>query len=446
MAEDAGSKKTDPSDAEPSDAAPSDADPSDAEPSDAEPSDAAPSDAEPSDAAPPKKRRKGRRRLGYGAASLPVLLLVGWFAVHNIPGFGPLVADTLRAMFGNEFVAWLEDTAYGVEDWILRKTKGDAPAEAMWEVPPSAATTTPPPITSSSAEVDAGPPPLQLANLAPMYDNIATKGDGVWVPLVDPRKVDDRVRILKTFLHPDKNRSWSVVAIMAMKLDSVDLHPVAGRFEPKSKSKEAKAYERKAVIPAEHHDVMIAAFNGGYKSTHGEYGMKVDGVTLTPPRALCCVIAKMKDGSMLIRDWDKVKEREPDMVWWRQTPICMYDEGKPHPALAMPKIGWGASSVSGTTVIRRSAMGLNENRTMLYVAIGDHVTGKALAEAMHHAGAHYIAQLDVNFSYPKFLTYQTGADGKLEPVPLTKNFEYEPDQYIGSRSHRDFFYLTRKSP
>ena len=390
-----------------------------------------------------KPRRSWRRRLGIAALSLPVLLLAGWFAVHHIPGFGPLVADSLRAVFGNAFVAWLEDTAYGVEDWLYRKTKADEPAKAMWDVPEKD------PRPPSSASADGGAPAapsFTLAELAPMFDNVATRGDGVWVPLVDPRKPDDRVRILKTFLHPDSNRSWAVVAVLAVDLSAVDLHAVAGRHEPESRTKEAKAYQRKAVIPPEDYDRLIAAFNGGYKATHGDYGMKIDGVTLTPPRSLCCVVAKMKDGGLLIRDWDAVKEREPEMEWWRQTPICMYDDGVPHPALSMSKLGWGASSVSGTTVIRRSAIGLSKDGRLLLVGIGDHVTGKSIAEAMHHAGAHSIAQLDVNFSYPKFLTYDYVGPGskELKPVPLTDNFEFEPDQYVGGRSQRDFFYLTRR--
>jgi hypothetical protein len=280
-----------------------------------------------------------------------------------------------------------------------------------------------------------------------MYENIATKGDGVWLPLVDPRRPDDRVRVLKTFLHPDANRSWAVVAIIAADLSSVDLHAVAGRHEPESKTKEAAAYERKAKVPDEHFDALIAAFNGGYKSTHGDYGMKIDGVVLQPPRALCCVVAKLSDGSLLIRDWDAVKEREPEMVWWRQAPICMVEGGKPHPALSMPKMGWGASSVSGTTVIRRSAIGLNEAGNILYVGIGDHVTAKAIAEALLHAGAAHVAQLDVNFSYPKLFTYEYAEPGdktRLKPVPLTSGFEYTEGQYVHDRSSRDFFYITRK--
>jgi hypothetical protein len=387
---------------------------------------------------PPKKKGRWRRRLAIVAALIPLMGVGGWLAVHHVPGVGPWVANTLRSLFGNEFVAWLEDTVYGVEDWVNHRTKADEPPKAFWEVPPEAAA----PTATAPPEPDA-PPPFTLAKIGPMHENLATAGDGVWLPLVDPRKPDDRVRALKTFVHPDKGRSWSIVAIVAVDLGQVDLHAMAGRHEPESKTKEAKDYERKAVIPPEHHDALIAAFNGGYKSTHGDYGMKIDGVTLVPPRNLACTIAKMKDGSFLIDAWEKAKDREPEMEWLRQTPICMYDDGEPHPALAMDSMGWGASSVSKTTVIRRSALGLSQDGKILFIGIGDHVTGRAIAEALVHAGASDVAQLDVNFSFPKFVLYEQKDEG-LAAVPLTSNFEYEADQYVGTRSQRDFFYLARR--
>ncbi|MCA9622891.1 MAG: hypothetical protein KC731_27925 [Myxococcales bacterium] len=389
--------------------------------------------------APPRKR--WGRRLGIGCGGFVALMLVLWIAAHKVPGFGEFGADTLRAVFGNAFVARLEDIAYGIQDWLMRGTRSDAPPEEMWEVPPSATAVVAAPSASAAPEI----PAFTLAPLAPMFENLATEGDGVWLPLIDPRKPDDRVRILKTFLHPDKQRSWAVVAILALDLSSLDIHAVAGKYEPKSVTPEAKKYERPAKVPDSAFDDLVAAFNGGYKSTHGDYGMMVDGVVLQPGRPLACVVARMKDGRYLIRDWDAVKDRADDMLWWRQTPICMYDEGKPHPALSMPSMGWGASAVSGTTVIRRSAIGLNEAATIAFVGIGNHVTGKAIAEALHHAGAHAVAQLDVNFSYPKFLTYEKGEGGKLVPIPLTKNFEFSEGQYVHDKSQRDFFYVTRKA-
>jgi hypothetical protein len=408
-------------------------------------------DAEPlvdrsTDKATPDKRRKPRgkwkRRALYAAVATPVLGIAMWLAVHNIPGFGPWVADTLRSVFGKEFVAWLEDTVYGAEDWVNLKTRADEAPTAMWDVkapPPSI------PRASASASGKPPPPPFTLPPLAAMFDNAVTAGDGVWIPVIDPRKPDDQTRLLKTFVHPDKNRGWAVVAVVAVDLSAVELHAVPGRHEPERKSKEAKAYDKRAVVPESERDRLIAAFNGGYKSTHGDYGMKVDGIVFQPPRALCCVVARLNDGTYLVRDWDKVKEREPEMVWWRQTPICMFDEGTPHPALAMKKLGWGASSVSATTVIRRSAIGLNKERTVLFVGIGDAVTGHAMGTAMHHAGADSVSQLDVNFSFPKFLLYDVKEPGskELKAVPLTENFEFEPDQYVGNQSARDFFYLTR---
>jgi hypothetical protein len=391
------------------------------------------------------KRGKWLRRTLYALVGTVVLLVGMRIAVHEIPGFGPWVANTLRSMFGNEFVAWLEDTVYETEDWVNRQTKADDPPTAMWEVPEVPPSSIPAPSASTGAGKPP-PPPFELPKLPPMHENVVTKGDGVWVPVVDPRFPKDRTRLLKTFVHPDKTRSWAVVAVVAVDLSSVDLHAVPGRHEPERKTKEAKAYDKRAVVPERDREALIAAFNGGYKSTHGDYGMMVDGVVFQPPRALCCVVARLRDGSYLIRDWDKVKERRDEMVWWRQTPICMFDEGEPHPALAMKKLGWGAATVSGTTVIRRSAIGLNEDRTVLYVGIGDAVTGHAIGTAMNHAGAHYVSQLDVNFSFPKFVLYKYKEPGskELEAVALTENFEYEKDQYIGRQSGRDFFYLARK--
>ncbi len=389
--------------------------------------------------------RKWRRRVLYGGLAMPVLGISMWFAVHHIPGFGPLVADTLRGLFGNGFVAWLEDTVYETEDWVKTKMGANAAATAMWVVPENPPSSIPAPQALVAGAPSA--PPFTLQNLEPMYANVATQGDGVWVPVIDPRKPKDRTRMLKAFLHPDKNRSRAVLAVIAVDLSSVELHPVVGRHEPERKTKEARAYDKRAVVPEAHRDRLIAAFNGGYKSTHGDYGMKVAGIVFQPPRALCCVVARMNDGSYLIRDWDKIKEREPEMTWWRQTPICMYDQGEPHPALAMKKLGWGAATVSNTTVIRRSAIGLNEERTVLYVGIGDAVTGHAIGTAMHHAGAHYVSQLDVNFSFPKFVLYKNKSPDsqELEAVALTENFEFTKDQYVGNQSARDFFYLTRNA-
>jgi hypothetical protein len=409
-----------------------------------------PSSAEPA-ARPAPKRGRWKRRLLVTLAACPVLVLALWIAIHHVPGLGGMLADTARAILGNEAVARIEDFAYDVEDWILRRTRTGTGAKAPWEVPPPTSgaphPTAPPapPAAPASAAPATAVPAFHLSDVGPMHDAYATPGDGVWVPLRDPRRPDETPRMLKTFLHPDRQRSWAFVAVVAVDLAHVDLHAVAGRYEPEPKTEEAKRYERKAKVPVEHHTALLAAFNGGYKSTHGRYGMKIDGVVLAPPRPLACAVAKLDDGAVRIAPWEKLADDEPRMVWYRQTPICMYDDGKPHPGLSMSSLGWGASAVSGTTVIRRSAIGIDAAGRRLYVAIGDHLTGATIGHAVRHAGAASVAQLDVNFSYPKLVTFDhRPGTGELVAVPLTPGFELDEDQYVGRRAQRDFFYLTRK--
>jgi hypothetical protein len=208
----------------------------------------------------------------------------------------------------------------------------------------------------------------------------------------------------------------------------------------------AKSHPRPAVIPPAHHAELLAAFNGGFKTEHGHYGMQVDGVTLVAPREFSCTIAARRDGSVEIRPWKKIRDHEHDMLWWRQTPPCLYEKGKMHGSLWEEESrGWGAA-VGGEVVIRRSAIGLDESGRVLFVAIANFSTARAIADAMKHAGAVDIAQLDVNWTFPKFLVFQPSDAGALQGEILVEGFVHEPGEYIRDRSPRDFFYLTRSEP
>src|SRR5690349_6293269 len=66
-----------------------------------------------------KKARWGRRAL-WAAGGTVVGVLGLWGAIHEIPGFGPWLADTGRSVLGQAAVAWIEDTAYGIADDINR--------------------------------------------------------------------------------------------------------------------------------------------------------------------------------------------------------------------------------------------------------------------------------------------------------------------------------------
>jgi len=390
-----------------------------------------------------------RRRLLISLLVLGALLVGLWAAIQRVPGFGSWLADTGRSVVGPRPVAWVEDWAYGVEDWVNRQTRSGEKPVAYWEVPSanSKAGSAKSKRERANRLPGSGRPQFELAAVGPVHDSFSAPGDGSWVPMTDALRPDAPAVMLKTLLHPDRSRSWAVVAVVAVDLGQAELHPVAGLQEPESRTPEAKGYNRKGLIDPGDHSRLLAAFNGGYKSTHGYYGMKIDGITLVPPRSLCCVIAAYDDGRLAIRSWEAVSADEPSMRWWRQAPVCMYENGKANPVLNMPGFGWGASSVSGTTVIRRSAMGLDASGKVLFVGIGDFTTATAIADAMHHAGAANVAQLDVNFSFPKFVTYEPRSAGSsdLLATPLTQHFEYTEDDYIRKPAERDFFYLTRRA-
>ncbi|WP_437947997.1 hypothetical protein WME98_45950 [Sorangium sp. So ce296] len=392
------------------------------------------------------QRRRRLRRWVLGSLAVSGLAGVGlWIAVHRIPWMGPLVANGLRSVIGAENVTALEETAYGVEDRVHQLLRKNEPPKTYWEVPEPA-----PAPAAPAAEASAAVAPAVVAaafrpkDVGPSHAAWPAPGDGQWVPIVDRARPGDPPRLYKTLIHPDPHRSWAELFIVAVDLSGVDVHLMAGSREPAATTEEGNTYERPAKIPEADHERLLAAFNGGFMTEHGQWGMRIDGVTLVRPRENGCTLALHGDGRMQIAPWARMAAEEGAMRWWRQTPSCMVDEGELHPALRVPEVrNWGAT-LDGNTVIRRSAVGLDRDGKVLFVAISNHTTAPAIALGLRHVGATAVAQLDVNWSYPKFLLYEPSEGGALMPVALASGFEFSEDEYIRKRSLRDFFYLTRK--
>ncbi len=387
-----------------------------------------------SPAQPKKRRRWLRRTLLVLLLGMPLSALGLWIAIHRVEWLGPWRADTGRAVVGNDAITWLEEVAYGAEDEFNLATKGDQAPAPQWEVPEPA----PPPDPTKKTLY----PHFAVDPVGPMYKTFAATGDGAWVPIADPHRPDEPAPLLKTLIHPDKKRGWAHVAVVAADLRQVRLHLVAGMHEPMTKLPEAKAATRTGIIAPEHMGRALAAFNGGFKATHGQYGMKSEGILWLVPRVRACTVAMYAKDVLKIQSWEAIEATQSDMVWFRQTPMCMYENGEMHKGLTVEENTlWGAT-LDKDTVIRRSAIGLDETGNLLFVGISDATTATAIAKAMNHAGAKHVAQLDVNFSYPKFVTVE--ADGKVRAI--IAGFEYTDEDYVKKPMSRDFFYLTRKDP
>jgi hypothetical protein len=379
-----------------------------------------------------KPSRLKRRLLGAGIVTT-ALAAGAWVAIHEIPWFGPWVAEAARGVVGPGPIAWLEDVVYGAEDKVNLALKSDEKPKTFWTAPTSSAAA-PPPRPGDE------PPPTFTAP----FENVKADGDGVWIPMRAPGDTD-RVALYKALVHPDSKRPFAAVAVVAIDLKELELELVAGFDEPKSQA--VTRAERPGLIPEADRAAAVAVFNGGFRAMHGNYGMKLGDKTFIPPRDIACTLAMYPDDRLDIRTWSQIKDTEPTMVGYRQTPPCLVEQGEPNPALLQEfNRNWGAT-VGGDTIIRRSALGLSKDKRFLYYALGDAVTAQSIGRAMQVVGAWDAAQLDVNYSYPRFMLVEHGRDGASELVePLVPDIKYSPADYLGRPAERDFFYLKRKRP
>jgi hypothetical protein len=122
----------------------------------------------------------------------------------------------------------------------------------------------------------------------------------------------------------------------------------------------------------------------------------------------------------------------------------MVTAGRLHPGLTDKVTTWGAA-LGGETVIRRSAVGLDAGASALYVGISNATTARAIAEGMKHAGSHHVAQLDVNWSFPRIVVFRRNSSGEREASGLFAGFVFDRDEGLRKRSSRDFFYVVRRS-
>lgn len=393
-------------------------------------------------------RRRGLFTLGGLAVAVPAL----WIGIHEIPWLGPALADGVRAVVGPKPIAWVEDVTYGIQDRIDRWRYKDAAPKTFWDVPSATPSAAPPkvapvvqPVALASGgpvaapapaapTVDAFPPPA----FTPPFEGVASPGDGAWIPMKEPG-------LAKAVVHPDPKRSFAAVAVVAMDLRRTALHLVAGTSEPQGNVPQE---HRPGLVPKDAVGDLVAAFNGGFKAMHGHYGMMLDGETFVVPRDMACTVGLYRDGAIKIGTWRALKATEGQMLGYRQTPPCLVEDGKMNAALdAEYSKNWGAT-VSGETVIRRSAIGVDKSGTTLFYGFGDAVTAQALAHAMQAIGAEDAAQLDVNHSYPRFLLYEAGAPGQAPHVEsaLIPGIKFTKGEYVTDSALRDFFYVTRKRP
>ena len=352
--------------------------------------------------------------------------------------------DTVRAVpwIGPAPIAWLEERTFAVRD-AMRQASFKASGGGDEVVRPVEA----PRLELNQAALDADPwPPQAMRSIWKTPE----PHEGEWtVPEVSYLKGlggDAPPAFMRAFVRPDEERAYAKVLLVAMDMRQLDLDMEAGVEDPKPLTgppgsgripRDPKIFKRVA-----------AAFNGGFKTEHGSYGMMVKKRVLLPPVAGAASLILLKDGRVGMGSWGNTTKvsgikNVPDdsILSFRQNldPLLANDTVNPS-----GRGLWGFTLPGTSMQTERSGVCVTTQGHLIY-AWGDDVSATTLGKAMKMAGCAYGMHLDMNPHHTGLIfTNITDVKGKnWKSELLTNKMEISADRYI-EYAPKDFFYMMVK--
>jgi len=363
--------------------------------------------------------------------------------------------------FGDERMQLTKAIAYAALDRIdravgaVRKTEVRSPAlSELGEAAPA-----------DHADPETGFPPEPL----PSPIGSALPDEGKWLLLDHDPYVRTSpavpVPLVTTYLRADPGRAESRVIVVEWDPRQVELDVVAGTEEPQSATGETG----NGMIPRTPETMtrVIAAFNGAFQSTHGDFGMMQDGALLVPPKPYAATVARLSDGSTGFGTWPDDATVPGDFVSFRQNLTPLVGEGKTNP---YGRTWWGGvpHDWEDETHTVRSGLCLTREGFVAYF-YGTQIDHLHLARAMLSARCEYGVHLDMNQGHTGLELYRADRAEALPPLPdkLDGHWQAEGDviempgyrfrgrrlvrnmqlmhfpRYI-RRGARDYFYLMLK--
>ena len=363
--------------------------------------------------------------------------------------------DTVRAVswIGPAPIAWLEEQAFATRDTVkqtlFRVTSSkDALATQPEEDVPAAI------LDTSQASLDLGhwPPPA----IRSMWKT-PEPGEGEWTTpkqawvkkLPAPANGEEPPSpFYETFVRPDEERPYAKVLLVAMDMRQLDVGMEAGSEDPKPLTgspgtgripRDPQVYQRVA-----------AAFNGGFKTEHGNYGMMLNKRVLLPPIPGAATVILTKDGRVGMGSWGKNATvggindvPTSDILSFRQNLDPLVDNDKVNP---LNRWQWGFVLPGTSMQTERSGICVTNAGHMMY-AWGDDTSATSLGKAMRMAGCVYGMHLDMNPHHTGFMyTNITEFKGRqYKSELLTKEMEIDTDRYL-LYAPKDFFFMMLRDP
>ncbi len=362
--------------------------------------------------------------------------------------------DTVRAIswIGPAPIAWMEEKAFALRD-VLRRARFRVTSGADVIVPEGALAPAAI-LDGSQAAADLGHwPPPSISSIWKTPE----PGEGEWTAPTQawikrlPSPVDSAAppsMFYRAFVRPDEERPYAKVVLLAMDMRQLDLEMEAGNEDPRPLTGPPGA-GRIPRDPAVYTKI-AAAFNGGFKTEHGSYGMMLKRRVLLPPVPGAATVIMTTDGRYGLGTWGSNKDIggihgvEPGQILsFRQNLDPLVDSDKVNPS---GRSQWGFTLPGTTMQTERSGLCVTNAGHLLY-AWGDDVSATTLGKAMKMASCVYGMHLDMNPHHTGFLftniTELKGRNYKSEL--LDKRMEIDTARYI-EYAPKDFFYMTLHDP
>lgn len=257
-------------------------------------------------------------------------------AVRNLPFVGPDRVATMENFFytaedtWNQFIYDHTHAPIVVAGSDANSSDSKAPtanAPSLGINPtsgnaPSPYTTPGPGAPSTSTTVIVYKPPLPFM---PMILSDPQVGEGVWTTRNMPLGDQQKPPLWHTFYRPDPDRPYARVDLAWIDLGQTELKLVQGTVEPRP----TDGIKGTGDIPlaVQQSGKLLAAWNGGFLTLHGAYGMMINRRIIAPPLDGFAVLAQYSDGRIRLGVWGRDIVMTPDLMSFRQNGPILVDRG-----------------------------------------------------------------------------------------------------------------------
>jgi len=395
----------------------------------------------------PRRRWATGWRRATLTAALVVLAAAG-VAYTQKDRIAPEVADTLRSVIGDERTARVESWFFRVEDRMDRvkyRLFGGSkdpfaterirvqlvPREPAREVLYTVGS------DSNDPPIFPDPPPAMRLPETRVLSSNPEPGEGVWTTAGLPRSSPGDMLMAKTFVRPDDSRPYASVGVLLVDRRRIRLHLMPGTVDPGG----SRGVAGPGAIPEGDLAGLLAAWNGGFKGDHGNFGMIADGVEYQHLRNGLATICTRADGTFVVGEYGRDFSMDDGMTACRQNAVLLVDGGEVSHRTAEGNDTWGYVQVDSTEFITwRSAVGVTAEGDLM-VAAGNSLSADSLARALWAAGAKYAMQLDINSPYVLTSLFFAQGDGSHEAARFMDSMPDSPARFLRTQE-RDFMYVT----